>query len=1321
MKSLQRLLVVSVGVAAFALLATAGRSDDGRRKRPWASEMLQKRQAFQKHADALPTQTPWYTTGDLPATSLKDSHFPEKNVRLDTKAKGKPQWTAMPDWQDGQLIRLPAGNRTATYLYRTIAGQDAVKVLAAFETADGLEVWLNGQKVHSANAKKPADHRVTLTLKQGENKLLVKVYHETGACDFAYALRPSPVASLDQLRSSYPVEVRLFQQYFPNYAGWFEATTATDLEQKTIHSLQGRLKDSQPQRGQLEDLVKQSKPGNDPAWLALFAATAVRVQALQTAAAAVKTVNFPALRLSIAELQSQFADSYRNGQQSLARVDELEQQAEAFQKAVAEKDDRAAGDYVQACAELQRRALVSENPLVDFDKLLVIRRDAEKLGLPQNWQGNSSMNPRLENEIAVLDLANANLKTIYKPAQPWFVGDLNLHFDAQKLLFSSIGENGRWQVFEMQRDGSGVTQVTPGEYPDIDNYNGIYLPDGRVMYVSNSTFVGVPCVGGADYVGTLHLLSADGKQVRRLCFEQDNDWYPAMMPDGSVLYLRWEYTDSAHYFSRVLMKMNPDGTNQAEYYGSNSYWPNSLFYAKPVPGSSTKFVGVISGHHGVPRMGELILFDVARGRKENHGAVQRIPGWGKPVPDVIQDGLVNGSWPKFLHPIPLSDKYFIVSCKPSSDANWGVYLADVFDNLVLLREEPGSAILEPIPLRKTPTPPIILDRVKPEQTTATVGIQDIYSGPGLAGVPRGAVKSLRLFQYEYSYRNMGGHYAVGIEGPWDVRRLLGTVPVQADGSALFEIPANTPVSLQPLDAEGKALQLKRSWFVGMPGEQVSCNGCHNPQNSGTELRRSLAMHQPPAKPTPWYGPKRGFSFLREVQPVLDKYCVGCHDGQQAAPNLADTEMTRTTMGGSFPKSYIELHPFVRRNGPEGDYSLLTPLEFHADTSDLVQLLTKGHYNVQLDHEAWDRLITWIDLNVPAHGTWHEVGRIPQNFEQRRYEMKKLYAGVDEDIEEIVNPYERTEKFIQPAPLPAKPAPVKVPGWPLTPQAARQLQSLSGPLDSRMDLGHGLAIELRRVPAGEFAMGDLSGYADESPLARVRIAKPFWMAVAEVSLEQYQQFAPDHRNGYYDMHYKDQVKPGYLMDFPTLPVIRVSWQAAMKFCQWLSQKTGRKVTLPTEAQWEWACRAGTDTPCSYGDLDTDFAKSANLGDRSLKLLAVSGVNPQPIPNPDKFWDFVPKDDRFDDGVLHLAEIGHYAGNAWGLKDMHGNVAEWTRSTYRPYPYDPALEDSDDLTLAKRTVRGGSWYDRPKHARSAFRQAYPSWQRVYNVGFRIIVED
>jgi len=1019
-----------------------------------------------------------------------------------------------------------------------------------------------------------------------------------------------------------------------------------------------------------------------------------------------------ALRLSIEELKSKFGAKYLSGQACLDQLGPLETEYAAL-----------AGDATKTAAwqarfdELQFKALVTDNPYIDFAECLAVRRERKNLGLPQNWQGNTSLKPQMDNEVVRFEVkTKAPATTVYKPAEPWFVGDLNLHFNADRLLFSSLGKNKRWQVFELLLDQSAPTVVTPETYPDIDNYNGIYLPDGRIIYDSTASFVGVPCVGGADTVANLHLLSADRKNVRRLCFEQDNDWYPTVMADGRVMFLRWEYTDSAHYFSRVLMSMNPDGTNQIEYYGSNSYWPNSTFYAKPIPGQTAKFVGIVSGHHGVPRMGELVLFDLTGGRRENTGAVQRIPGYGKPVENKTKDALVNDSWPKFLHPLPIADKYFLVASQPRNNANWGIYLVDVFDNRVLLREDPDYALLEPIPLRKTPAPPIIPDKVKLDEKTATVSIQDIYSGRGLPGVPRGSVKSLRVYQYEYSYRNMGGHYCVGMEGPWDVRRLLGTVPVHPDGSSYFEIPANTPVSLQPLDAEGKALQLKRSWMVGMPGERVSCVGCHDDQNNGAvAVKLTTAAQQAPAKLKPWYGPTRGFSFIREVQPVLDKYCVGCHDGKEAdRPRFDDSS-------GHFPKSYSALHPFVRRNGPEGDYHVLTPLEFHADTSDLVQMLRKGHYNVQLDAEAWDRLITWIDLNVPALGSWKEVGKIPQNFEQRRHEMRMEYAGIDEDIEAIPNPYVKTEKFIQPPPMPPKPPVPKVAKWPIPAAMARQLQQGLGTTEMMLDLGDGKSLVMKRIPAGEFAMGDINGYPDEYPVSKVAIRKPFWMATTEISLAQYQQFDAKHGNGYYDMHYKDQVKPGYLMDFPELPVIRVSWNEAMAFCQWLSHKTGKQVTLPTEAQWEWAARAGSDSPLWYGDLDADFSKAANLGDLMLKKLAVSGVDPQPIKNPGKDVDFVPKDERFDDGVLHLAPCGHYEPNTWGLYDMSGNVAEWTRSTYRPYPYKATAEKEESPSSSKKAVRGGSWYDRPIHARSGFRQAYPTWQKVHNVGIRVIVED
>jgi hypothetical protein len=510
------------------------------------------------------------------------------------------------------------------------------------------------------------------------------------------------------------------------------------------------------------------------------------------------------------------------------------------------------------------------NPLLNFDRLLVIRRSmgSPALGLPQNWQGNCALPATgFDNEIAILSPLgpHGHLQTLYRPRESYFVGDLDLHFDADRLLFSSIGSRGRWQVFEIESDGKGLRQVTPGDQPDVDSYDACYLPDGRIVYASTASMAAVACVNGSTRVANLYRMNADGRQIRQLCFDQEHNWCPTVLNDGRVLYLRWQYTDTPHAHDRLLFHMNPDGTGQMEHYGSNSYWPNSLFYARPIPGHPTRFVGIAGGHHGVPRMGELILFDPARGRNEAEGVIQRIPGRGKPVAPLIEDNLVDNSWPRFLHPYPLSDRYFLVACQPTPTSLWGIYLADVYDHLFLLREEPGYALLEPIPLRQQPRPPVIPDRVDLARKDAEVILSDIYAGPGLKGVPRGTVKRLRIFGYNYLYPGMGGPQGVvGMEGPWDIKRILGTVPVAEDGSAVFRIPANTPISVQPLDREGKALQLMRSWFTGLPGEVVACVGCHEPQNSSMPARHTAAGRRPPLDITPWYGPARGFNFAREV-------------------------------------------------------------------------------------------------------------------------------------------------------------------------------------------------------------------------------------------------------------------------------------------------------------------------------------------------------------------------------------------------------------------------------------------------------------------------
>jgi formylglycine-generating enzyme required for sulfatase activity len=988
-----------------------------------------------------------------------------------------------------------------------------------------------------------------------------------------------------------------------------------------------------------------------------------------------------------------------------------------------------------AAFRLEARAVLA-NPLLDFEKLLVVKRSVSSpaLGLPQNWQSNCALpTSGFDNEIATLSLRSpeSKLATLYRPNSPVFVGDVDLHFDADRMLFSSVGSHGRWQVFEIRADGTGLRQLT-GDQSDVNSYDACYLPDGRIIFSSTASMAAVPCVNGSTLVANLYRMDADGKNIRQLCFDQEHNWCPTVLPSGRVLYLRWQYTDTPHAHDRPLFHMNPDGTGQMEYYGSNSYWPNSKFYARPIPNHPTKFVAVASGHHGVPRMGELVIFDPARGRREADGAVQRIPGRGQKVEPLIEDNLVDASWPKFLHPYPLSDKYFLVAAQPTPGSLWGIYLVDVFDGMFLVREEPGYALFEPVPLKKTPKPPMIPDTVDPRSNEGIVYLADVYAGGGLAGLPRGAVKKLRVLSYHYLYPGMGGPQGVvGMEGPWDIKRILGTVPVEADGSALFRVPANTPLSVQPLDAEGKALQLMRNWFTAMPSEVVSCVGCHERQNTGPINKRTLAGVRPPRTITPWYGPTRGFNFAREVQPVLDKFCVGCHN-KSPAFDLRGLEMIKdyTSLfhfggidAGHFSTSYAELHRYVRRPGLESDHHMLVPMEFHADTTRLVQLLRKGHYNVRLDAEAWDRLITWIDLNAPYHGTWTEIAgeaRV-KHLAARRRELLKLYAGTESDPEAVfAAPRKPVVPVMPPPDPPTPPVSATCPGWPFDAAEAKRRQAANGSIREAVDLGDGVALEMVFIPAGQFVMGDDRAYPDERPRHVVKIAEPFWMGRFEVTNAQFARFDPRHDSRVESKHAMQFGVRGFYVNGPQQPVVRVSWLHAMEFCDWLRSRTGRRFTLPTEAQWEYACRAGADTPFFYGDLNADFSRCANLADLMLREFVCDPYSKvrRPFANPGKYDDWIPKDERFNDGGFVSENVGRYLPNAWGLGDMHGNAAEWTLSAYRPYPYRDD-DGRNDRTLAEdRTVRGGSWRDKPESARSACRLAYRPYQPVYNVGFRVV---
>jgi len=1001
---------------------------------------------------------------------------------------------------------------------------------------------------------------------------------------------------------------------------------------------------------------------------------------------------------------------------------------------------------------LQRRVALS-NPLLDFDRLLLVKRsvNSPRLGLPQNWQSNCVLpTTGFDDEIDVLSPLDTSgeLTTFYRPGGPHFVGDVDLHFDADRLLFSSIGEHNKWHVFEINADGTGLRQVTPS-LPDVHNYDACYPPDGSIIFSSTASMAAVPCVNGSTRVANFYRMDPDGS-IRQLCFDQEHNWCPVMQENGRVMYLRWEYTDTPHSHDRVLFSMNPDGTEQMEFYGSNSYWPNSLFYARPIPRHPSMFVGIVGGHHGVPRVGEMVLFDVRHGRRESNGAVQRIPGHGREVQSntdpryastLIVDNLVDGSWPKFLHPYPLSEKYFLVACQPTAQSLWGIYLVDIFDNMLLIKQVPGYALLEPLPFRTTPKPPTIPSKVDLDRKDAVIFLSDIYAGDGLKGIPRGEVKRLRLISYHYLFPGMGGPQGVvGMEGPWDIKRIVGTVPVESDGSAVFRIPANTPIAVQPLDAEGKALQLMRSWFTGMPGEVLSCVGCHESQSSSPPAKSSLAANRLPAEIEPWYGPTRGFNFEREVQPVLDKYCVACHNGAPGAdgqPVFDLRGLERITDytsvyhygahdAGHFSTSYVALHRFVRRPGLESDYHMLMPMEYHADTTQLVQILAKGHHNVKLDAEAWDRLITWVDLNAPYHGTWTEIAGADRvkHLAQRRRELLKLYANMDSDPESEANPDPRPKiDPVMPEPVAlGGPVDARCPGWPFDAAEAKRRQQVLGPHERTIQLAEGVTMDLVLVPPGEFVMGSADGHVDERPLAHVKVDKPYWMGRLEVTNQQFRLFDPSHDSRVESRFAMQFGVRGFYVNGPEQPVVRVSWQHALTFCDWLSHQTGEHFALPTEAQWEHACRAGTDTPFYYGDLETDFSQFANLADAKLSEFVCHPYKKhrEPYPNPSKYDDWIPKDSRFNDGGFISEKGGAYQPNAWGLLDMHGNVAEWTRSVFRTYPYRADDGRNDPTADGPRVARGGSWRDRPQRARGAFRLSYRPYQPVYNVGFRVVCE-
>lgn len=422
-----------------------------------------------------------------------------------------------------------------------------------------------------------------------------------------------------------------------------------------------------------------------------------------------------------------------------------------------------------------------------------------------------------------------------------------------------------------------------------------------------------------------------------------------------------------------------------------------------------------------------------------------------------------------------------------------------------------------------------------------------------------------------------------------------------------------------------------------------------------------------------------------------------------------------TISTTFHSSYIKLYPYIRCVAAEGQVSLQNPLEYHVNTSPLIQLLRKGHHQVVLSDDAWQRLITWIDLGAPDFGSWkYSVWDVPENFYERRLESFKQFAGREIDVERIPEASDEIPAFIPPVQTPPEQTPApKAENWPFTSEDAKNRQKeCSLPTSLEIEMTDGLFLEFALIPPGQFISQQWNGYEKKNGDSVVAIDAPFYLSKTEITNAKFQALGnPNHQSGFMEWQSFDNNGEGYTLHRAEQPAVRVSWNEAEAFCKKLSEKVGRPVLLPDMFQWEWAARCGSETPFWFGDLESDFSGFENLAGEELVDFATYG---QPVT-----WL---RSSKYVDRSLVSAPVQSFRPNPWGLYDMNGNVSEWTSSDW-PFPPGEWTAESpagaETSLTREKVVCGGSWMSRPVDAASSVKWKYPVMQKVYNVGFRVMI--
>ncbi|MBL7219521.1 MAG: PD40 domain-containing protein [Phycisphaerae bacterium] len=616
--------------------------------------------------------------------------------------------------------------------------------------------------------------------------------------------------------------------------------------------------------------------------------------------------------------------------------------------------------------EKSSRPLSERIGALGFDEIVFTIRQPGRDG---HWYANFSHRCEDPNRILygdgggmfALNVKTSRLRTLLNDPKGG-VRDPQMHYDGKKIIFSyRKGGQPYYHLHEINVDGSGLRKLTDGPY---DDFEPTYLPDGGIIFCSSRVNCNVPCY--YTRVAVLYRCDGDGKNMRRLSPNVEHENTPWVLPDGRILYQRWEYVDRSQVQYHHLWTTNPDGTGQTVYFG-NMHGGGAFLDAKPIPGSP-KVVMIHSPGHG---------------RREHEGYVDVIDARDGPDRKSNVRRITSGA--QWRDPYPLSENSFLV-------AGPGHHLISLLGSdgksTPLLKLTPKQIkanmwVNEPRPIRKRTRERLIPSRVDLTKSTGTIILQDVYVGRNMKGVKRGDIKTLLVMEVMHmpvkpnrDWQQMVS-FDGGRGGSFSLERVIGSVPIETDGSAHFEAPALRPIFFIAMDENNLSVKRMQSFMTVQPGESVSCIGCHE-ERVGTPpvTRNLLAAKRPPSTIEPIKGIPHVFDYPRDIQPILDKHCVTCHGYEKTKHGgpYSGGMLLSGDRGVFYNQSYAALR--ARKQVADGfnGNGNRPPRTIGTSASPLMKKLDGEHHKVKLSAHEKNTIRYWIECAGTFAGTYAALGK-----------------------------------------------------------------------------------------------------------------------------------------------------------------------------------------------------------------------------------------------------------------------------------------------------------------------------------------------------------